>query len=91
MNEVGVTTCASHIGEGRDFSRVIEQALAMDGFKETVEPAQYVSAGFNHRVVLPLAGKLLEAVEKGELSRIFLIGGCDALNWLRKLPKIRSL
>ena len=78
MNEVAVSHPNSHrIGADRDYSAVIKQALAMDGFDKTVEPAQYTTVGFNHRVVLPLAGKVLEAVDKGQLSRIFLIGGCD--------------
>jgi hydroxylamine reductase len=33
--------------------------------------------GFNHRAVLPLAGDVIEGVKKGDISRIFLIGGCD--------------
>jgi hydroxylamine reductase len=39
--------------------------------------------GFNHRVVLPLAGEILEAVNSGALSRIFVIGGCDGSQWDR--------
>jgi len=34
-------------------------------------------------VVLPLADKIIEATKTGELSRIFLIGGCDGSQWER--------
>ena len=42
-----------------------------------------ILVGFNHRVVLPLAEKVLDAVKTGALSRIFLIGGCDGSQWDR--------
>jgi hydroxylamine reductase len=81
MNEVGVAG-VQHLGD-RDFSRVIAQALASTGFPRTIEPATYHTTGFNHRAVLPLAGKVLEAAKTGDLSRIFLIGGCDGSQWER--------
>jgi hydroxylamine reductase len=83
MNEVGVTG-VKHIGSNRDFSPVIEQALEMKGFPNTLEPAKYHTVGFNHRAVLPLAGQVIEAVQSGALSRIVLIGGCDGTQWDRK-------
>lgn len=82
MNEVGVDNVA-HIGEDRDFSSVIEQALEMGGFAATVEPADYHTVGFNYRTVLPLADKVIEAAKNGQLSRIFLIGGCDGTETFR--------
>mmetsp|Transcript_15589 Transcript_15589/g.28104 ORF Transcript_15589/g.28104 Transcript_15589/m.28104 type:complete len:633 (+) Transcript_15589:109-2007(+) len=82
MNEVGVSG-VQHIGSDRDFSPVIEQALSMKGFPRTVEPAGYTTVGFNHRVVLPLAAQVIEAVQQGALSRIVLIGGCDGSQWDR--------
>jgi len=75
MNEVGVDG-VQHL-PNRDFSTVIEQAKSLKGFPRTVEPASFVMTGFNHRAVLPLAGKVIEAAQSGALSRIFLIGGCD--------------
>jgi hydroxylamine reductase len=56
---------------------VIEQALHLKGFAKTIDPPKFVTTGFNHRSVLPLADKILGAVQAGQLSRIFLIGGCD--------------
>lgn len=82
MNEVGYDG-VQHIGPGRDFSAVIEQAKTFKGFPKTIEPAQYMTIGFNHRVVVPLAGKVIEAAQSGDLSRIFLIGGCDGSQWER--------
>ena len=72
-----------HICEDRDFSEVIATAKEMKGFPKTVEPADYHTVGFNHRAVLPLAGKVIEAAKTGDLSRIFLIGGCDGTEWDR--------
>jgi hydroxylamine reductase len=82
-NEVAVNG-VQHIGSDRDFSSVIEQALSMKGFPQTVDPPQYHTVGFNHRAVLPLAGQVIEAVQSGALSRIVLIGGCDGSQWDRK-------
>jgi len=61
----------------RDFSEVIEQAQSCKGFPRTIDPAEYLTVGFNHRAVLPLAGEVIKAVQNGHISRIFLIGGCD--------------
>jgi len=75
INEVGVAG-VKHIKDG-DFSEVIEQAQSCKGFPRTIDPADYLTVGFNHRAVLPLAGKVIDAVQNGHISRIFLIGGCD--------------
>lgn len=75
INEVGVAG-VKHIKD-RDFSEVIEQAQSCKGFPRTIDPAEYLTVGFNHRAVLPLAGEVIKAVQNGHISRIFLIGGCD--------------
>jgi len=82
MNEVGVEG-VQHIGDDRDFTAVIEQAQQMKGFPRTIEPPTFHTTGFNHRAVLPLADKVLEAAQSGDLSRILLIGGCDGSQWER--------
>lgn len=83
MNEVGLDG-VQHIGPDRDFSRVIEQALhECKGFPKTFEPPKYHLAGFNHRVVMGIVNKVIEAIKTGQLSRIFLIGGCDGSQWDR--------
>ena len=83
MNQVGVDG-VKHIGPDRDFSQVIEQAQQCKGFPKTIDPPDYHTVGFNHRVVLPLAGQVIEAAKSGALSRIVLIGGCDGSQWDRK-------
>ncbi len=75
INEVGVSG-VKHL-QNRDFSEVIEKAQSCKGFPKTIEPAGYHTVGFNHRAVLPMAGDVIDAVQKGIISRIFLIGGCD--------------
>jgi hydroxylamine reductase len=82
INVVGVKG-VKHI-ENRNFEPMIKQALNdCKGFDKTVEPETFVTTGFNHRVVLPLAGTIIEAVQAGALSRIFLIGGCDGSQFER--------
>lgn len=76
MNEVGYDD-VKHIPDGRDFAPVIDQAMECKGFKEDASPPRYSTVGFNHRAVLPLAGEVIKAAQGGQLSRIFLIGGCD--------------
>uniref|UniRef100_A0A7S3LIF4 Hydroxylamine reductase n=1 Tax=Amphora coffeiformis TaxID=265554 RepID=A0A7S3LIF4_9STRA len=82
MNEVGWSGI-SHIGAERDYTAVIEQAQQMKGFPKTIEPAHFRTAGFNHRVLLPMADQIIEAVQKGVISRILLIGGCDGSQYER--------
>lgn len=82
MNEVGFDG-VKHIGPDRDFSEVIEQAKSMKGFPRTIDPARYHTVGFSHRAVLPLADKVIASIKNGDLSRIFLIGGCDGSQWDR--------
>lgn len=60
----------------KDFTPVIEAALAADGFAAD-EPAQRVFVGFGHHAVLGLADTVVEAVRAGQIRRFFLIGGCD--------------
>lgn len=82
MNEVGVDG-VQHIGPDRDYSAVIAQAQSLKGFPRTIDPPKYHTVGFNHRAVLPLAEQVLGAAKSGDLSRIFLIGGCDGSQWDR--------
>lgn len=65
----------------RDFSEVIAKARKMDGFARTVEPARYLTVGFNHRSIVP--EHIISAMKAGDLSHIFLIGGCDGAEWSR--------
>jgi hydroxylamine reductase len=62
----------------------LTQPRIIKGFPRTVEPADYHTVGFNHRAVLPSAGQVFEAVQRGALSIIILIGGCDGSQWDQK-------
>jgi hydroxylamine reductase len=66
----------AHIGRERDFTPVIEAALAAPGFAADELP-QTISVGFAHQTVLSLAGKVVEAVKSGAIRHFFLVGGCD--------------
>jgi hydroxylamine reductase len=62
--------------EGRDFSEVVERALALPGFPEDV-PGKTVNAGFMRNAVLAHAEKIIELVKAGKIRHLFLVGGCD--------------
>jgi hydroxylamine reductase len=65
----------THIPD-RDFTPVIEAALAEPGFVEDA-PEEYVPMGFGHHAVLGVADKVVDLVKKGKIRHFFLIGGCD--------------
>jgi len=60
----------------RDFTPVIEAALAAPGFAED-GPDRRIMVGFGHNAVLSQAEKVIQAVKEGKIRRFFLIGGCD--------------
>ena len=62
--------------ENRDFSAVIERALALPGFPEDV-PGKTVTVGFMRHAVLAHAEKIIELVKAGKIRHFFLVGGCD--------------
>ncbi len=65
----------SHI-EDKDFSPVVEKALAMDGWQDDVDNGS-VMVGFGHNAVLGVADKVVEAVKNKDIRHFFLVGGCD--------------
>jgi hydroxylamine reductase len=65
-----------HIGADRDFTPVIQAALAAPGFAEDA-PAKTITVGFARNAVLGLADKVLQAVRSGAIRHFFLVGGCD--------------
>jgi len=65
----------THIAD-RNFSPVIEAALAADGFTEDSHEKR-ITIGFGHNAVMGVAGKVIEAVKAGDIKHFFLIGGCD--------------
>jgi hydroxylamine reductase len=62
--------------ENRDFTPVIEAALAAPGFTEDA-PEHTILVGFGHNAVLGVAPEVIGAVKAGKLRHFFLIGGCD--------------
>lgn len=60
----------------RDFTPVIEAALAAPGFSEDA-PAKTITVGFGHSAVMNVAGAVIDAVKSGAIRHFFLVGGCD--------------
>jgi hydroxylamine reductase len=65
----------THI-EDKDFTPVIEAALAAPGFTEDAEE-KTITIGFARHTVMSVADKVIEAVKAGQIRHFFLIGGCD--------------
>ncbi|MDR7856862.1 hydroxylamine reductase [Tissierella sp.] len=60
----------------KDFSEIINTALALGGFKED-EEAKEILVGFGHQATLSNAETIVNAVKGGDLRHFFVIGGCD--------------
>ena len=72
----------THIGEGKDFTPVIQKAIELGGYAEDKEftginGGKTVTTGFAHEAVLSVADTVINAVKAGDLRHIFLVGGCD--------------
>jgi hydroxylamine reductase len=66
----------NHIDNNKDFSPVIDKALAMEGFTEDTDKGS-VTVGFARNAVLSVADKVIEAVKNKDIRHFFLVGGCD--------------
>lgn len=71
-----------HIDEEKDFTPVIERALALGGYQsDTLVPGwnggAEMTTGFGHSTILSVAGQIVDAVKAGAIKRFFLVGGCD--------------
>jgi len=71
-----------HIDDNKDFTPVIEKALALGGYKTTKEltginGGNVLTTGFGWGTVLSVADKVVDAVKAGQISHFFLVGGCD--------------
>ena len=64
-----------HIAD-KNFSAVIEKALAMPGFAAD-QPGKTVMVGFARNAVLQVADKVIAAVKGKAIRHFFLVGGCD--------------
>lgn len=65
----------SHIA-GRDFTAVIDAALAAPGFDED-QPEKCIMTGFAHNAVLSHAETIVDLVKEKKIRHFFLVGGCD--------------
>ena len=66
----------------KDFSPIIEQALALGGYSERQERTginggKAVTTGFGRQTVLDAAPAIIDAVKQGAIRHFFLVGGCD--------------
>lgn len=76
-----------------DFSKLIAAAQAAPGFTNETsfsypDPAgqkrpEALMVGFGHEAIQSVAPQILEAIKKGEITRFFLIGGCDGFEGQR--------
>ncbi len=71
---VGWPGC-SHISN-KDFTPVINKALAMEGFAADTDKGA-VMVGFGRNTVLGVADKVIEGVKSKAIRHFFLVGGCD--------------
>ena len=62
--------------DNQDFTPVIEKALSLPGFRETLGH-QTVVTGFGHNAVLAAADKIIAGVKSKKIRHFFLVGGCD--------------
>jgi len=71
-----------HIGPDKDFTPVIEKALALGGYSEDrvftgINGGTSVTTGFGRHAVLSNAGAVVDAVRSGAVKHFFLVAGCD--------------
>jgi hydroxylamine reductase len=61
----------------KDFSAVIEAALAAEGFTGDEPAGATLTTGFGHNALLSNASAIVDGVKSGAIRHFFLIGGCD--------------
>jgi hydroxylamine reductase len=82
-----------HIAD-KDFTPVVQKALAMPGFTQDVN-GKSVMCGFGRNAVMGVAGKVIDAVKAGAIKHFFLVAGCDGAKpgrnyyteFVEKVPK----
>lgn len=65
-----------------DFSDVIECALAQEGFLHSEIPEEII-VGFAQKSLESAAPAVVEQIKQGNISHVFLIGGCDGAKDVR--------
>jgi len=91
----GLVGCpgVTHVSN-KDFTPVIQKALAMPGFTQDVN-GKSVMTGFGRNAVMGVAGKVIDAVKSGAIRHFFLVAGCDGAKpgrnyyteFVEKVPK----
>ena len=70
----------AHIPDGpggrKDFTPIIQKALALGGWKDAVAGTPLMT-GFARNAVMGVADQVIAAVKSGAVKHIFLVGGCD--------------
>ncbi len=66
----------------KDFSPLIRQAQQLGGYEHDrsmsgINGGHMLTTGFAHAAVLAHAGEVIDAVKRGQIRRILLVGGCD--------------
>lgn len=77
----GLTHIPDNNGK-KDFTKVIEKAIELGGFKEDtnftgINGGTELTTGFARNTVLGVADKVIDAVKAGAIKHFFLVGGCD--------------
>lgn len=99
LNETGIHG-VKHIDlhDPEQIKGLIEHAHSMPGFDEKTASKyedRHIMVGFGREAIAQHAGTVLEAIQKGDLQRICVIGGCDGsehkrnyfTNLAKSLPK----
>ena len=73
----GVQHIAADEQGNKDFSGIIQQAIALGGWAEDKPGAYALMTGFGHNAVMAVAEPLIAAVKAGAVKHIYLVGGCD--------------
>ena len=78
----GMTHITGDEQGNKDFTPLIEQALALGGYEHDrsmsgINGGHMLTTGFAHGAVLANAEKVISAIKTGAVKRIFLVGGCD--------------
>lgn len=78
----GMTHITGDEHGNKDFTPIIEHALALGGYEHDhsmsgINGGHMLTTGFAHGSVLANAEKVINAIKKGAIKHIFLVGGCD--------------
>ena len=78
----GLTHIAPDAQGRKDFTPLIEQALALGGYEHDhsmsgINGGHMLTTGFAHGAVLSHADEVIRTIREGAVKHIFLVGGCD--------------